>query len=77
MKVLTNSLRMALLIFGTVFLVACKDQKSVTFTSPENRVKLHSEFSWPEKSYLVIGYHDVNDVTADQRFMSSSHQRIT
>lgn len=70
MKVLTNSLRMALLIFGAVFLVACKDQKNVTFTSPENRVKLHSEFSWPEKSYLVIGYHDVNDVTADQRFMS-------
>ena len=42
----------------------------MTFTSPENRVKLHSELSWPDKSYLVIAYHDVKDNTADQRFMS-------
>ncbi len=70
MKVLTNPLRTLLLVMGVVFLMACKDQKNVTFTSPENRVKLHSELSWPDKSYLVIAYHDVKDNTADQRFMS-------
>lgn len=64
MKVLTNPLRTLLLVMGVVFLMACKDQKNVTFTSPENRVKLHSELSWPDKSYLVIAYHDVKDNTA-------------
>lgn len=70
MKGLINSLRTLLLVLVGVFLMACKDQKNVMFTPPENRVKLHSEFSWPDKSFLVIAYHDVKDNTADQRFMS-------
>ncbi len=70
MKVLTNTLRFLLLVFSALILVACNEQKNIAFTAPEKRAKLHSDLSWPDKSYLVIAYHDVQDKSADQRFMS-------
>jgi biofilm PGA synthesis lipoprotein PgaB len=61
--------RSALLILALLILNACAVE-APPFTPPAQRVVEPGENPWPKGKVLVLGYHDVEDATADQAFMS-------
>ncbi|NDO83684.1 poly-beta-1,6-N-acetyl-D-glucosamine N-deacetylase [Citrobacter sp. NCU1] len=53
-----------------LMLTACSPQGPVAYTGPDQRESLQSDKPWPHNSFVVIGWHDVEDEAADQRFLS-------
>lgn len=67
---LKTILRTFIIVLGISMLTACNDHRKVSFSSPDTRQKLRAENPWPDNSFIVLAYHDVEDDSADQRFMS-------
>lgn len=63
-------LRAAILIAGWILITACGDAQTPRYISPADRAPLTADNAWPKNSFLVIGYHDVEDDGADQRYLS-------
>lgn len=63
-------LRAAILIVGWILITACGSAQSPRYVSPADRVPLTADHAWPKNSFLVIGYHDVEDGAADQRYLA-------
>ena len=45
-------------------------QYNASLCSPGERTPLTADHQWPKNSFLVLGYHDVEDGAADQRYLS-------
>lgn len=65
-----NGWRYALLTGLALLLAACSRSAPVTYVEPEKRDTLLAERPWPHNGFVVIGWHDVEDDAADQRFLS-------
>ncbi len=63
-------LRAAILIVGWITITACGNSQAPRYTSPADRAPLTADRVWPKNSFLVIGYHDVEDDAADQRYLA-------
>ncbi|MCT4717024.1 poly-beta-1,6-N-acetyl-D-glucosamine N-deacetylase PgaB [Enterobacteriaceae bacterium H18W14] len=63
-------LRAAILIAGWILITACGSAQAPRYVSPADRAPLTADHAWPKNSFLVIGYHDVEDDAADQRYLS-------
>jgi len=63
-------LRAAILIVGWIMITACGNPQAPRYVSPADRAPLTADHAWPKNSFLVIGYHDVEDGAADQRYLA-------
>ena len=62
--------RIALLVASWLLITACGNAQKPRFLPPEQRPQLEANRPWPQNSFLVLGYHDVEDNAADQRYLS-------
>ncbi|MAO50082.1 MAG: poly-beta-1,6-N-acetyl-D-glucosamine N-deacetylase PgaB [Pusillimonas sp.] len=56
-----------------VFLAGCQhmgNSGGIEYTSPAQRTKAITEAPWPKNHFLVLAYHDVEDASPDQTFVS-------
>ncbi|MCU6663349.1 poly-beta-1,6-N-acetyl-D-glucosamine N-deacetylase PgaB [Silvania hatchlandensis] len=67
---LKKGLRSTLLIAGWILITACGGANTPRYDPPADRAPLTADHAWPKNSFLVIGYHDVEDNAADQRYLS-------
>ena len=53
-------------------ITACSSAHNTTprYVPPAERTPLTADHPWPKNSFLVLGYHDVEDGAADQRYLS-------
>ena len=58
-----------LLVLGVLLAGACAQQPA-PYTPPAERPTPTREAPWPKNHFLVLGYHDVEDDIADQRYLS-------
>ncbi|WP_435930279.1 poly-beta-1,6-N-acetyl-D-glucosamine N-deacetylase PgaB [Dryocola sp. BD613] len=63
-------LRAAILIAGWILITACGNSQVPRYVAPAERAPLTADHAWPKNSFLVLGYHDVEDGAADQRYLS-------
>ncbi|WP_312273164.1 poly-beta-1,6-N-acetyl-D-glucosamine N-deacetylase PgaB [Pseudescherichia sp.] len=63
-------LRAATLIAGWMLITACSSAEKPGYLPPSARPPLNADSAWPKNSFLVLGYHDVEDGAADQRYLS-------
>ncbi|MCU6671570.1 poly-beta-1,6-N-acetyl-D-glucosamine N-deacetylase PgaB [Enterobacteriaceae bacterium H4N4] len=67
---LKKGLYLTLLIAGWILVTACSSERAPRYDPPADRAPLTADHAWPKNSFLVIGYHDVEDNAADQRYLS-------
>lgn len=64
-------LRVGLLIAGWLLVSACGNVNTPPrYIPPTERPPLTADHPWPKNSFLVLGYHDVEDNAADQRYLA-------
>lgn len=64
-------LRVGLLIAGWLLISACGNVNTPPrYIPPTERPPLTADHPWPKNSFLVLGYHDVEDNAADQRYLA-------
>lgn len=57
------------MLLSVLALAGCANDR-ITFVPPDQRPISNAEQPWPHNRYLVLGYHDVEDVDPDQTFGS-------
>ena len=69
---LKRCLWLSALIAGWLMITACSSAHNTTprYVPPAERTPLTADHPWPKNSFLVLGYHDVEDGAADQRYLS-------
>lgn len=69
---LKRCLWLSALIAGWLMITACSSAHNTTprYVPPGERTPLTADHQWPKNSFLVLGYHDVEDGAADQRYLS-------
>ena len=69
---LKRCLWLSALIAGWLMITACSSAHNTTprYVTPGERTPLTADHQWPKNSFLVLGYHDVEDGAADQRYLS-------
>lgn len=69
---LKRCLWLSALIAGWLMITACSSAHNTTprYVPPAERTPLKADHPWPKNSFLVLGYHDVEDGVADQRYLS-------
>ena len=69
---LKRCLWLSALIAGWLMITACSSAHNTTprYVPPAQRTPLTADHPWPKNSFLVLGYHDVEDGAADQRYLS-------
>ncbi|MCO5783051.1 poly-beta-1,6-N-acetyl-D-glucosamine N-deacetylase PgaB [Citrobacter meridianamericanus] len=69
---LKRCLWLSALIAGWLMITACSSARNTTprYVPPAERTPLTADHPWPKNSFLVLGYHDVEDGAADQRYLS-------
>lgn len=63
-------LHAGIIFAGLLLITACGSAETPRYVPPANRVPLNADHPWPKNSFLVLGYHDVEDDAADQRYLS-------
>lgn len=66
-------MRLFMLLFllpGILLLTGCGQAERPRFLSPAERSLSAAEKPWPKNHFLVLAYHDVEDESADQRYLS-------
>ncbi|BBR59290.1 poly-beta-1,6-N-acetyl-D-glucosamine N-deacetylase PgaB [Klebsiella sp. WP4-W18-ESBL-05] len=63
-------LRISLVALGWLCLSAAVCAQAVPFIAPRDRSPLAASQPWPKNHFLVLGYHDVEDDVADQRYLA-------
>lgn len=55
-----------------VFALLCtlSTVQAVDFLPPKQRTMLNMDKPWPKNHFLALGYHDVEDDVADERYLS-------
>ncbi|BCU55413.1 poly-beta-1,6-N-acetyl-D-glucosamine N-deacetylase PgaB [Enterobacter kobei] len=59
-----------IILAGLLLITACGSAETPRYVPPADRVPLNADHAWPKNSFLVLGYHDVEDDAADQRYLS-------
>lgn len=67
---LNTRLRISLVTIGWLCMSAVAYAKAIPFVAPQDRPQLAASQPWPKNHFLVLGYHDVEDDIADQRYLS-------
>ncbi|HBV0232348.1 TPA: poly-beta-1,6-N-acetyl-D-glucosamine N-deacetylase, partial [Escherichia coli] len=67
---LRKGIRYLFLLISIAMLSACFNHQNNEFTPPQSRESLKAEHPWPQNNFVAISWHNVEDDTADQRFMS-------
>ncbi|HCW0177623.1 TPA: poly-beta-1,6-N-acetyl-D-glucosamine N-deacetylase PgaB [Citrobacter freundii] len=69
---LKRCLWLSALIAGWLMITACSSAHNTTprYVPPAERTPLTADHPWPKNSFMVLGYHDVEDGAADQRYLS-------
>ncbi|OAT53818.1 PgaB family PGA biofilm synthesis deacetylase [Kluyvera georgiana ATCC 51603] len=67
---LNTRLRISLVMIGWLCMSAVAYAKAIPFVAPQDRPQLAASQPWPKNHFLVLGYHDVEDDIADQRYLS-------
>ncbi len=67
---LRKGIRYLFLLISIAMLSACFNHQNNKFTPPQSRESLKAEHPWPQNNFVAISWHNVEDDTADQRFMS-------
>ncbi|WP_313478805.1 poly-beta-1,6-N-acetyl-D-glucosamine N-deacetylase PgaB [Atlantibacter hermannii] len=67
---LKHVFRIALLVASWLLITACGNAQKPRFLPPDQRPQLEANLPWPADSFLVLGYHDVEDDAADQRYLA-------
>ena len=67
---LNTRLRISLVTIGWLCMSAVAYAKAIPFIAPQDRPPLAASQPWPKNHFLVLGYHDVEDDIADQRYLS-------
>ena len=63
-------LHAGIILAGLLLITACGSAETPRYVPPADRVPLNADHAWPKNSFLVLGYHDVEDDAADQRYLS-------
>lgn len=63
-------LHAGIIFAGLLLITACGSAETPRYIPPADRVPLNADHAWPKNSFLVLGYHDVEDDAADQRYLS-------
>jgi len=63
-------LHAGIIFAGLLLITACGSAETPRYVPPADRVPLNADHAWPKNSFLVLGYHDVEDDAADQRYLS-------
>ncbi len=63
-------LHAGIILAGLFLITACGSAETPRYVPPADRVPLNADHAWPKNSFLVLGYHDVEDDAADQRYLS-------
>ncbi|SFR07251.1 biofilm PGA synthesis lipoprotein PgaB [Enterobacter sp. kpr-6] len=63
-------LRAVLFIAGWMLVTAQAFAETPRYIPPAQRITLAADNPWPKNSFMVLGYHDVEDGAADQRYLS-------
>ncbi len=74
---LKHVFRIALLVASWLLITACGNAQKPRFLPPDQRPQLEANRPWPADSFLVLGYHDVEDDAADQRYLAVRTSAIT
>lgn len=67
---LNTRLRISLITIGWLCMSAVAYAKAMPFIAPQDRAPLVASQPWPKNHFLVLGYHDVEDDIADQRYLT-------
>lgn len=67
---LNTRLRISLVTIGWLCMSAVAYAKAMPFIAPQDRAPLVASQPWPKNHFLVLGYHDVEDDIADQRYLT-------
>jgi biofilm PGA synthesis lipoprotein PgaB len=61
-------------VFMMLLFLACFQSSfadsAVPFVAPQDRPEIRAEQPWPLNSFITLAYHDVQDVEADQRYLT-------
>ncbi|WP_313825393.1 polysaccharide deacetylase family protein, partial [Leclercia sp.] len=60
----------ARVIVGWMMMSMCALAAAPRYLPPAERPALYADQRWPTNSFLVLGWHDVEDGAADQRYLS-------
>lgn len=63
-------LHAGIILAGLLLITACGSAETPRYVPPADRVPLNADHAWPKNSFLVLGYHHVEDDAADQRYLS-------
>lgn len=63
-------LHAGIILAGLLLITACGSAETPRYVPPADRIPLNADHAWPKNSFLVLGYHDVEDDAADQRYLS-------
>lgn len=67
---LNQSLRISLVAISWLCLSVASSAGALPFIAPKDRPQLAASQPWPKNHFLVLGYHDVEDDVADQRYLT-------
>ena len=60
----------AVAIFFALFITVASAHQKPDFLKPQERPGLNMDRPWPANHFLALCYHDVEDDSADERYMS-------
>lgn len=79
LPILRSNKRFAWLFLLALFMIASAQTvfaREPVFSAPSTRVKAPNQKPWPQNSFLVLAYHDVDDEVADQRFLAVTTKKL-